>query len=215
MTSTEEVALVRGAAALGVSLEAASIARIGRFIDLLDLWNRRTHLTGDRDRGTLVRKHAVDSLAVLPELPTAGIVIDVGSGAGFPGVIVGCARPDLTLRLIESRRRPASFLSDAIRTVPLPEARVLEMRAEDAAGDESVGGGAHVVLSRAVRLDVFLTLAAPLVRPGGLVVAMQTPATGVDAARKAGSVHRLDVSRVRDYQLPDGERRRLIVFSSH
>lgn len=213
MTSDEEVALVRGASALGVCLDGASIDRIGRFIDRLELWNRRSHLTGDRDRGLLVRKHAVDSLAVLSELPASGTVVDVGSGAGFPGLVVGCARPDRPLVLIESRRKPASFLSDAIRGIPLPKARVLRLRAEQAVRDASLAGGVDVVVSRAIRLDVFLPLAASLVVPGGLVIAMQTPATVPAAARRAGDPHGLEVSSLRDYRLPDGELRRLLIFS--
>jgi len=146
MTSAEETALVRGASALGVHLDAASIDRIGRFIDRLDIWNRRSHLTGDRDRSVLVRKHAVDSLAVVSELPASGTVIDIGSGAGFPGLVIGCSRPELALVLIESRRKPASFLSDALRSIPLPEARVLQIRAEDAARDELLAGGVAAVV---------------------------------------------------------------------
>ncbi len=213
MTSGEEVALVRGASVLGVCLDAASIDRIGRFIDRLELWNRHSHLTGDRDRAVLVRKHAVDSLAVLSELPRSGTVVDVGSGAGFPGVVVGCTRPDLPLVLIESRRKPASFLSDAIRGIPLPKARVLQLRAEEAVRDVALAGGADVVLSRAIRLDVFLPLAASLIASGGLVIAMQTPATGPAAAARAGDPHGLEVSGLKDYRLPDGEARRLLIFS--
>src|SRR5262249_21339384 len=201
MTSAEEVALVRGASRLGVHLDAASIERTGRFIDRLDIWNRRSHLTGDRDRALLVRKHAVDSLAVVSELPVSGTVVDIGSGAGFPGLVIGCSRPELALVLIESRRKPASFLSDAIRSIPLPEARLLQLRAEDAGGDESLAGGVAAVVSRAVRLDVFLPLAASLVAAGGRVVAMQTPAIQEDSASQAGAPLGLELSRVRDYAL--------------
>src|SRR5262249_61346863 len=127
MTSAEEVALVRGASRLGVHLDAASIERIGRFIDRLDIWNRRSHLTGDRGRALLVRKHAVDSLAVVSELPASGTVVDIGSGAGFPGLVIGCSSPKLALVLIESRRKPARFLSDEIRSIPFAVARVLDV----------------------------------------------------------------------------------------
>src|SRR5262249_26058426 len=147
-------------------------------------------------RRILVRKHAVDSLAVLPHLPACGTLVDVGSGAGFPGLVLGCVRPDLELRLIESRRRPASFLADAIRSIPLPAARVLDVRAEDAARDPSLAGCSAVVLSRAIRLDAFLPLASPFVRSGGLVIAMQTPNLGEEVARRAAHPYRLELSAV-------------------
>ena len=213
MTSVEEVELLRGAGALGIEVDAESLARIGRFIDLLDLWNRRIRLTGDRDRRTLVRKHAVDSLAVVSELPARGIVADIGSGGGFPGLVLGCVRPDLSLRLIESRRRPASFLAEAIRTIPLPGATVIGARAEDAGRDPAVAGRSDLVVSRAVRLETFLPPTMSLVAPRGLVIAMQTPGVEVDHARETGLLYGLELSRHRDYRLPDGERRRLLVFS--
>ena len=213
MTSVEEVELLRGAGALGIEVDAESLARIGRFIDLLDLWNRRIRLTGDRDRRTLVRKHAVDSLAVVSELPARGIVADIGSGGGFPGLVLGCVRPDLSLRLIESRRRPASFLAEAIRTIPLPGATVIGTRAEDAGRDPAVAGRSDLVVSRAVRLETFLPPTMSLVAPRGLVIAMQTPGVEVDHARETGLLYGLELSRHRDYRLPDGERRRLLVFS--
>jgi 16S rRNA (guanine527-N7)-methyltransferase len=213
MTSEEEVELLRGAGALGIAVDAGSLTRIARFIDLLDLWNRRVRLTGDRDRRTLVRKHTVDSLAVVSELPPSGIVADIGTGGGFPGVVLGCVRPDLGLRLIESRRRPASFLAEAIRTIPLPGATVIGARAEDAGRDPAVAGRSDLVVSRAIRLETFLPATVSLVAPRGLVIAMQTPGADIDHARETGLAYGLELSRHRDYRLPDGERRRLLVFS--
>lgn len=190
------------------------LQRLDRFLDLLSLWNRRIRLTGDRDRGVLVRKHVVDSLAVVPELSASGTVIDLGSGGGFPGIVLGCVRPDLELRLIEPRRRPTSFLNEVIRSIPLPGARAVAMRGEDAGEAPDLARRASVVVSRALRLDVLLGMAPPLLAPGGLVVAMQTPSVDERAARAAGALAGLAPLRVRDYRLPDGEARRLLIFAA-
>jgi 16S rRNA (guanine527-N7)-methyltransferase len=209
----EEGALRQGALDLGVALDAGAIERLGRFIELLTTWNRRIRLTGDRNPRILVRKHVVDSLAVVPELPSSGLVIDVGSGGGFPGIVLGCARPDLALRLIEPRRRPTSFLSEAIRAIPLPEAKALEMRAEDATADPSLARHAQVIVSRALRLDVLLAVGIPLLATGGVIVAMQTPSsTARDVRDPAGEVG-VELLRSREYRLPDGEARRLLIFA--
>jgi 16S rRNA (guanine527-N7)-methyltransferase len=209
----EEGALRQGALDLGIALDAGAIERLGRFIELLTAWNRRIRLTGDRDPRILVRKHVVDSLAVVPELPSSGLVIDVGSGGGFPGIVLGCARPDLALRLIEPRRRPTSFLSEAIRAIPLPEAKALEMRAEDATADPSLARHARVIVSRALRLDVLLAVGIPLLATGGVIVAMQTPSsTARDVRDPAGEVG-VELLRSREYRLPDGEVRRLLIFA--
>lgn len=201
--------LIAGAEALGVELSDDAAARILRHLDVLGVWNQRFHLTGERDRATLLTKHAVDSLALLGMLPNAGRLIDIGSGAGFPGIILACARPDLELVLIEPRRRPCSFLSETIRAIPLPRARVVESRAEETIAE--LGGSGAVVTSRALRLDLFLSLAEPLLADGGSVIAMQTPRVdGFAAATPVG----LELAETCDYTLPEGgEARRLLRFT--
>lgn len=206
MTPAETRLLAESASRLGTRLDGEAIARLGRFLDILVLWNARIRLTGERDPAVLVRKHTVDSLAPAAHLPAAGLVIDIGSGGGFPGLVLGCARPDLELVLIEARRRPVSFLREAIRTIPLPQARAIEGRAEAAAGVPLMAGRASLVVTRALRLDAFLPLAAPLLAPDGVAIAMQTPRTRPPAASA------LALAGTRDYVLPGGERRRLLIF---
>jgi 16S rRNA (guanine527-N7)-methyltransferase len=198
--------------AFGLDLDRDALERIGRFVELLEVWNRSLRLTGERDPEVLLGKHAADSLACAA-LPAPGTrVLDIGTGAGFPGAIIGCARPDVAVTLLDSRERPISFLSEAIRSVPLPYTRAVLMRAEEAAGDPSMAGAFDLITSRAVRLDQFLGLAAPLVAPGGRIVSMQatstTDAHAAAEARKAG----LTLLDRRDYELPAGDPRRLVIF---
>src|SRR5262245_23132162 len=130
MTAAEVNRLVAGAVTIGVELDRTTVGRIDRFLAVLDVWNRRVRLTGERDGATIIDRHVVDSLAAGPDLPADGLVVDIGSGAGFPGIILSCLRPDLDMVLIDSRRRRVSFLREAIREIPLPSARALELRAE-------------------------------------------------------------------------------------
>ena len=209
MAPADVATLKTTAVQLGVEIDQDAIARVDRFLGLLLEWNQRFNLTGERDQGALVRRHVVDSAAPIPWLPQRGLIIDVGSGAGFPGIILSCLRPDLELVLIESRRRPTSFLREAIRGIPLPNARALEMRAEDAAREPGVADQAAAVISRAIRLPLFLTLAAPLVSQTGSVIAMQTPRT----AANIPDVEGLALRERRSYCLPDGEERVLLRFA--
>lgn len=210
MTPSEGRILAAGAAQLGVELDLEAVGLLDRFLAVLEVWNRNFRLTGERDRKLLIRKHLIDSLAPVPHLPGVGMVVDIGSGAGFPGIVIGCVRPYLDVALVESRRRPTSFLREAIRSIPLPRARALESRAEDAARDPELSGRAAVVITRAVRLDFFLKLAAPLLAPHGEAVAMQTPRTARDAA-SAAVRHGLHLARRHDYRLPGGSARTLLV----
>jgi 16S rRNA (guanine527-N7)-methyltransferase len=215
MTPAERRVLRDGAAALGVALDDLAMARLGRFVDLLEVWNRRFRLTGDRDRPTLLHKHVLDSLAVVPELlelPLSGPALDIGSGAGFPGLILACACPDRAIVLVEPRRRPTSFLREAIRTVPLPNTRAVEARAEDAARDPTLASGMALVVSRALRLDTLLELSRPFLTSDGVLVAMQTPSLSEQDARERARPSGLTLLRLRDYRLPGGESRRLLVF---
>jgi 16S rRNA (guanine527-N7)-methyltransferase len=170
-------------------------------------------MTGDRDRALLVRRHVLDAIALVPQLPAEGLVVDVGSGAGFPGLVLGCVRPDLDLLLIEPRHRAASFLAEATRALPLKAASVDRRRAEEAAQDPAIAGRAVIVVARALRLDVFLPLAAPLISAAGRAIAMQTPRIHAAAAARIAERAQLIVAGVRDYQLPGGEPRRLIIFA--
>jgi 16S rRNA (guanine527-N7)-methyltransferase len=212
MTPVEAEALRAGAAGLGVDLPPDAVERLDRYLGLLMVWNRRLRLTGARDVDTLIRKHVVDSLALLPFLPAVGPVADVGSGAGFPGIVIACLRPSLEIALIEPRRRAASFLHEVIRSLPLPQAHVVEMRAEDAARDVALCARCRAVMSRAIRLDRFLPLARPLLAADGVVLALQTPAT-VPPGGPLGAGLRLEVRETRDYTLSGGERRRLAVLA--
>jgi 16S rRNA (guanine527-N7)-methyltransferase len=211
---TEEQAqfLETAARGLGVELGADSLRRLDVFLGLLDLWNQRTRLVGDREPAVIVAKHVVDCLAPVPLMPVRGAVVDVGSGGGFPGAVIACLRPDLELVFVESRRRPASFLREVVRSVPLPEAQIVEQRGEDAAQEPQLRCGAKAVISRALHVNVFLPIASELVAPDGTVIAMQTPASiesTADVGRKCG----LELVEHRHYELPSGEARVLIVFT--
>src|SRR5262245_29220700 len=213
MTPEEHQDLAEGCSGIGLSpLDCSTVDRLETFIDLLAVWNRRLRLTGDRDRRVLVAKHVVDWLEVVPELPTAGSLIDLGRGAGFPGIVLGSRRPDLGVRSAEPRRRPTSFLSEVIRIIPLPGARALEIRGEDAARDPSLAGRTKLVVSRALRVELLLSLAPPLLAPDGVVVAMQTPLLTEPRARELARPQGLDLRAVRDYRLPGGVPRRIRVF---
>ena len=106
------------------------ISRLSLFLDLLLKWNARTNLTAIRDPEEIVRRHFGESLFVAANLPPAITLLDLGSGAGFPGIPIQIAHPALRVTLAESQNKKATFLREAVRTLSLPS-EVWGKRTED------------------------------------------------------------------------------------
>ena len=95
------------------------VAQLSTYLDLLLKWNARTNLTAIRDPEEIVRRHFGESLFVAAHLPFCATLLDLGSGAGFPGLPIQLARPTLRVTLAESQNKKASFLREAVRTLGL------------------------------------------------------------------------------------------------
>ena len=115
---------------------------------LHERWSRAFNLTGTQDRETLVEGHLLDCAAVLPALTEPGVLYDVGTGAGLPGLILAALAPERPFVLVESLGKRVRFLEKAIDTPALPQVTILEQRAEQAA----FAPGAAGILARAVAL---------------------------------------------------------------
>ena len=150
----------------------------GRYANLLVLWNRAHHLTALKTRAEIGRGLFLDSLlfgALLARGPLR--VLDIGAGAGIPGVPLRMVEPGLSLTLIESRRKPVSFLHALIRDLGMPDIRVHHGRAEDVIVEvPEITGVFDVVLTRAVgRSAQLIEMAMAYLRPGGRLVASGPP----------------------------------------
>ncbi len=161
-----------GVRALGLSLPANARSRFDLYVAELLRWRARSNLTGFRTPQAIARHGFLDSLACLAALPPGGLrVVDIGSGAGFPGLPLALARPDLEVTLIEASRRRHSFLASTVRTLALHNVRCLHGRAEALARDPGLRGRFDAAFARAVRrLDEAATLACPFLREGGIFI---------------------------------------------
>ncbi|HTP95038.1 MAG TPA: 16S rRNA (guanine(527)-N(7))-methyltransferase RsmG [Burkholderiales bacterium] len=161
--------LAQGVAALGLDLPEALQARMLSYLALLQKWNRVHNLTAVREPRKMVSYHLLDSLAVLPHLE-ARTLVDVGSGAGFPGIPLALARPDWRVVLLDSNHKKAAFLRQATGELGLANVEVVCARANDWRPPH----GFDVVISRAfAELPEFVALAAHLLAPGGVFAAMK------------------------------------------
>lgn len=167
--------LEEGAAELGLHLGEPLLKRFGQYLTELKRWNARvnlTGLTGDRD---ILLRHFLDSLAVLPFLGEGGRVADIGSGAGFPGLVLKLVRPDLSLTLVESRGKKAAFLDYLVSLWGLQGVEIAPVYLTPRLA-AAWGPRFEAVVSRAtLKLRSFLAVAAPLLIPGGRALALKGP----------------------------------------
>lgn len=139
--------------------------RLNRFRDLLLEWTRRINLVAERDAAVIEQRHIADSLQLLPLLPAAGAVADLGSGAGFPGLVLALAT-ERPIHLVESDRRKAAFLLEACRALDLPHVRVHPVRIEAV----PLTGMAAVTARALAPLRQLLPHAIRLLAPGGVAI---------------------------------------------
>ncbi len=150
-------------------LTEAQLAQVSAYLELLRKWNARTNLTSVRDANNIVTRHFGESFfaarRLFPAAEAAMRAIDVGSGAGFPGLPLKIYAPALRLVLIESRNKKATFLKEVVRALDLRDVQVFTGRAED------FPDRAELVTLRAVeRFASVLPVAARLVAPAGRIV---------------------------------------------
>ena len=154
---------------------------LNKYLDLLTKWQKTHRLIGSTDPEWMVDNVVLDSFAFLALVPDrAHRLIDLGSGAGIPGVPIAIVRPDLDITLVEVRRRRVSFLATVVRELELTHIRVIGDRIEAVARE--LPGGWDVVTMRSVgSSDTMLATARALVRPDGVVLLASSPgATATD-----------------------------------
>ena len=189
---------------------------LSRYCDLLLDWNTRMNLTAIKEPEAVAVKHFIDSLLPLSlvELPQGASLVDVGTGAGFPGVPMKLARPDLRLTLLDSLQQRLTFLEPVCGALEV-EARLVHARAEDAGRDPAHREGYDVATSRAVaNLGALAEYCLPLVRVGGLVLALKGSSGREEAAQGERAVALCGgrIREIRDYRLPGGDPRTLIIL---
>jgi 16S rRNA (guanine527-N7)-methyltransferase len=136
-TAVPAATLAEGLRALDLDLPETASAQLIAYLAELHKWNASYNLTAIRDPAEMATRHLLDSLTLLPflagsHLPSAASrVLDIGSGAGIPGLILAIARPDLQVVVLDSNGKKARFMRHAVRTLGLRNAEVIEDRAED------------------------------------------------------------------------------------
>ena len=195
-----EKRIAQAVAELGISCDERTAAGIARYHEMLADWNTRMNLTGDTDFETSLDRHYTDSLAPLgyAELfPQGASLIDVGSGAGFPGLPLAIARPDLKVTLLDSLMKRIHFLRAVADELGLENVRLVHSRAEDGGRDEKHREQYDIAVARAVApLPVLCELLLPFVKVGGRMICYKGPSAAEELEAGQKAAHMLGGARL-------------------
>jgi len=198
--------LERGLSALGLKLRADELAKFERYLDLLEKWNRVYNLTAIRSRERMVTHHLLDSLAILPYVKGPR-VLDVGSGAGLPGIPLAIANPDLRVTVLDSNHKKTAVLHQAVAELGLKNAAVEAERVES----WRTSARFETIVSRAFsELGEFVAASDRLLAPGGIIAAMKGVHPGEEIERMPGGFQVVNVVKLTVPGL-DAERHLVIV----
>ena len=194
-----------GLRALGLEIDDTARAKMKAHLDLVAKWNRVHNLTSVREPEQMVTLHLIDSLSIAPHLGAARRVADIGTGAGFPGVPLALASPQMRMTLVESSHKKCSFLEQVKAEVGIANIEVVCERVEQWKPAEPF----DAVVSRAfAELADFVSQAAHLVRSGGVLLAMKGVHPYEEIARLPAS-HR--VREVAEMRVPGLDAKRHLV----
>lgn len=187
----------------GLAPSDRAMDQLRRYMDVLRVWNRKVALVAQDDLPSILHKHVADSLFVAAHCGDTDRVADLGSGGGFPGLVIAIVRPGARVTLIEARGKKASFLEEACRAAGIGNAEPVHGRIEAVSGEPRRRAAYDRITSRALAdLDVLRDLAQPLAAPDALLLAMRSASAPVPPGWR----------RV-DYSLPDGTPRALVTLN--
>lgn len=195
-----------------ITLTENQYEQFQKYFELLEEWNEKMNLTAITDESGVALKHFADSLSLLNfvDIPQNSSLADVGTGAGFPGVVLKIARPDIKLTLIDSLNKRLVFLGEVCAQLCI-EAELIHSRAEDGAKDEKLRESFDFAVSRAVaRMNVLSEYCLPYVKVGGAFCAMKGAQANEEFKESLNAINTLGGKLEKKYffELPEngGER---------
>lgn len=205
------------ALSFGVELNDIQLMKLDQYAEMLVDWNTRINLTSITDSEGIMIRHFEDSLAMLRYIyiPQGAKMIDVGSGAGFPGLVLKIARPDLQITLLDSLNKRISFLEAVAEKIELP-VEALHLRAEDGGKMKIYRERFDFACARAVSdLRELVEYCLPFVKVGGKFISLKGPSVidELNAARPGIGQLGGKVNCISSYSISDGSGRNIIEIS--
>jgi len=199
-----------------INLSAYQIEQFSKYYSLLIEWNEKMNLTSITDKNEVIYKHFLDSCALLKYCDLSNKkILDVGTGAGFPGIVLKIMVPDSRITLLDSLAKRIGFLNEVIGELNLKDIIAIHGRAEDYAQDKLYRESYDIVTSRAVaNMSTLSEYCLPFVKINGSFIPYKSGVIDeeVDASKKALKILGGTVEKVEKFILPDTDFDRSLVF---
>lgn len=195
---------------LSINITDAQTKQFYTYMNLLIEWNNKINLTAIVDEKEIINKHFTDSLTISKYISEKDKVMDIGTGAGFPGIPLKIINENINMDLVDSLNKRIIFLNEVINTLELKGINAIHSRAEDLARMKEHREEYDVVVSRAVaRLNVLLEYMMPFVKLGGTCICMKgSNIEEVDEAKKAIEIFGGKIEKIEEITLPNSDIKR-------
>lgn len=200
---------------LEIELNEEQIYQFYEYMNMLIEWNKKINLTAIIDKKEIILKHFIDSLTINKYIEKNVKIIDVGTGAGFPGIPLKILRPDIDITLVDSLNKRIKFLDYVIERLKLEKIKTIHGRAEEIGRNELYREEYDIATSRAVANTAILSeYLIPLVKQGGKSIYMKGPdiESELKEGKKAISVLGGIILKTDEFQLPKTDMKRTIVI---
>lgn len=200
---------------IGYTLQKEQLEQFFTYKELLIEWNKKMNLTAIEQEEDIITKHFIDSLSIASYIPDTAKVIDIGTGAGFPGIPLKILKKDLSITLLDSLNKRITFLEEVIRNLSLENIQAVHARAEELAHKEEYREQYDIAVSRAVApMHTLLEYMLPYVKIGGKCICMKGPNLQEESKDLQNCLETLGgkIEKIEELVLPETEIKRNIML---
>ena len=200
---------------LGINLSEIQLKQFYNYMNLLIEWNKKVNLTAITEPDEIILKHFVDSLTISKYISDGTKVVDVGTGAGFPGIPLKIVRQDVDITLLDSLQKRINFLDEVINELNLEKITTVHSRVEDFGKNKKYREEFDIATSRAVaNLSTLSEYLLPLVKVGGKVISMKGSLIQEELENSKNAIKILggQIEKVDEFDLPNSDISRNIVL---
>ena len=199
---------------LGVNITNMQAEKFYLYTNMLLEWNEKINLTAITEQNEIIQKHFIDSLTINKYIDEEASIIDVGTGAGFPGIPIKIVRDDIRVTLLDALNKRINFLNEVIEQNKLTNIDTIHARAEEAGKNKDFREKFDISTSRAVApLNVLVEYLLPLVKIGGKCICMKgsNAKEEVENSKKAISLLGGKIEKIEELELPKSDIKRTVI----